>query len=57
MPGGKRTVKRLEEVQVRVSEDFELRWVERRRRCEEWQRVLRRMDVEQRKREGFEALG
>lgn len=25
--------------------------------CEEWQRVLPRMDVEQRKREGFEALG
>lgn len=32
MLGGERTIKRLEEVQVRASEDFELRWMERRRR-------------------------
>lgn len=32
MPGGERTIKRLEDVQVRGSEDFELRWMERRRR-------------------------
>ena len=31
MLGGERTIKRLEEVRVRVSEDFEFRWTERRR--------------------------